>query len=75
MSGQFSFHGLIIAYGETNISITTTGQSNVYGAVVLAGTNTSYTQSGSSIVQYSSSAIKNIANKTVGKYLIADWWE
>ncbi len=75
MSGQFTFDGLIIAYGQANISIQTTGQSNVYGAVILAGTNTSYSQEGKSIVQYSSSVIKKVGESTVGRYLIADWWE
>ncbi len=75
MSGQFTFQGLIIAYGQASISIQTTGQSNVYGAVVMAGNNTSYSQSGKSIVQYSSTVIKSVQNSTVGRYLIEDWWE
>lgn len=75
MAGQFTFQGLIIAYGQANISIQTTGQSNVYGAVVMAGTNTSYSQSGKSVVQYSSSVIKSVQSSTIGRYLIEDWWE
>lgn len=75
MSGQFTFQGLIIAYGQASISIQTTGQSTVYGAVVIAGSNTSYTQSGKSVVQYSKSVIKNVQQATVGRYLIEDWWE
>lgn len=75
MSGQFTFQGLIIAYGQTSISIETTGQSMVYGAVVIAGQNTSYTQSGKSIVQYSSSVIHKVQETAVGRYLISDWYE
>ncbi len=75
MSGQFTFHGLIIAYGNTNISIQTTGKSILYGAMVIAGENTSYSQSGNSVIQYSSEALDDAASKVVGKYLIANWWE
>ena len=75
MSGQFTFHGLIIAYGNTNISIQTTGQSTLYGAMIIAGDNTSYSQAGNSTIQYSSQALDEAANQVIGKYLIADWWE
>lgn len=75
MSGSFTFHGLVIVYGSGNIAVTQTGTSDIYGGVVLAGANTSYTQKGTSLVQYSSKAIKDARDKTVGKYLIADWWE
>lgn len=75
LSGQFTFDGLIIAYGQANITIQTTGQSNVFGAVILAGTNTAYTQSGKSFVQYSSGVIHRVQEGTVGRYLIEDWWE
>ncbi len=75
MSGQFTFHGLIIAYGTTNISIQTTGQSVLYGAMVIAGDNTSYSQAGNSTIQYSSQALNEAADQVIGKYLIADWWE
>ncbi|MCL5268098.1 MAG: hypothetical protein M1469_08340 [Bacteroidetes bacterium] len=75
MSGQFTFHGLIIAYGNTNISIQTTGQSKVYGAMIIAGDNTSYSQSGNSTIQYSSQALDDAASQVIGRYLIADWWE
>lgn len=75
MSGQFTFHGLVIVYGSGSITVTQTGTSSIYGGVVLAGTNTSYVQKGTSLVQFSSSALNNVRNRTVGKYLIADWWE
>lgn len=75
MSGSFTFHGLVIVYGSGSISVTQTGTSAIFGGVVLAGDNTSYTQKGTSLVQYSSKAIKDVRNGTVGKYLIADWWE
>lgn len=75
MSGSFTFHGLVIVYGSGSISVTQTGTSAIYGGVVLAGANTSYTQKGTSLVQYSSKTIKDVRDNTVGKYLIADWWE
>lgn len=75
MSGQFTFHGLVIVYGSGSITVTQTGTSSIYGGVVLAGSSTSYTQKGTSLVQYSSTTLKNVRTKTVGKYLIADWWE
>lgn len=75
MSGQFSFHGLIIVYGNTSISIQSTGESSLLGALIIAGNNTSYSQSGNSTIQYSSQALDKAASRAVGKYLIADWWE
>ncbi len=75
MSGQFTFHGLVIVYGSGSITVTQTGTSSIYGGVVLAGSNISYVQKGTSLVQYSSTALKDVRDKTVGKYLIADWWE
>jgi len=80
ISGNFTFHGLVIVYGATSItttavSFTQQGTSDIFGAVVIAGDNTSYTQSGNAIVQYSKDAIKNAQSKTIGKYLIMDWWE
>ncbi len=81
ISGQFTFHGLVIVYGTTTISASSTssytqeGASAIYGGVVVAGENASYSQQGSALVRYSSAAIQNVQDKTVGKYLIMDWWQ
>ena len=80
ISGNFNFHGLVIVYGATSIStsmvgFTQEGTSDIYGGVVIAGNNTSYQQTGNALVRYSKAAIQNVQDKTVGKYLIMDWWE
>lgn len=80
ISGQFTFHGLVIVYGTTSISTSSTsftqeGSSAIYGGVVVAGENTTYSQRGNALVRYSSAAIQNVQDKTVGKYLIMDWWQ
>ncbi len=80
ISGKFTFHGLVIVYGTTIISTSSTsftqeGSSAIYGGVVVAGENTTYSQRGNSLVRYSKAAIQNVQDKTVGKYLIMDWWQ
>ena len=80
ISGKFTFHGLVIVYGTTMISTSSTlftqeGSSAIYGGVVVAGENTTYSQRGNSLVRYSKAAIENVQDKTVGKYLIMDWWQ
>lgn len=80
ISGKFNFHGLVIVYGATTISTSTVsytqeGTSDIYGGVIVAGNNTTYKQTGNALVRYSKAAIQNVQDKTIGEYLIMDWWE
>lgn len=78
VSGTVNFDGLMIVADSATVQTSTslTGTVQVYGGIVVAGKNVSYTEKGTVNVYYSSRAISNIqSNMPPLKYLISDWWE
>jgi hypothetical protein len=76
MNGNFKFHGLIIAYGESTIESTVNGNGGIYGAIVFAGQSVNLKATGTASFYYSSQAI-NLAKNNLksSRFEILDWWE
>ncbi len=78
VKGNVNFYGLVVVVDSATVNVSTSlnGTVQVYGGIVIAGQNVSYSEKGTVNVYYSSAAIDNIkTNMKPLKYLIADWWE
>ncbi len=78
VTGAVNFYGLVVVADSASVETSTSlkGTVQIYGGIVVAGKNVSYSEKGTVNVYYSSEAIANIRNNMKPlKYLIADWWE
>lgn len=78
LTGTFKFHGLVIAYQDTQIDIQfSTGTPDVIGALLMAGSaGSNFVMKGNSNVSYSKDAIENA--KFINKlqvYRVMRWYE
>jgi hypothetical protein len=78
LTGTFKFHGLVIAYQDTQIDVQfATGTPDVIGALLMAGaTGSNFVMKGNSNVSYSKDAINNaqFINK-LQVYRVMYWYE
>lgn len=76
MSGNFTFRGLVIVYGESSIHTKTVGNSGIFGAAIFVGKSVDIQASGNSSFFYSSQAI-DIAKSNLksSRFEILSWWE
>ncbi len=78
LTGTFKFHGLVIAYQDTQIDVQfSTGTPDVIGALLMAGaTGSNFVMKGNSNVSYSKDAINNaqFINK-LQVYRVMSWYE
>jgi hypothetical protein len=78
LTGTFKFHGLVIAYQDTQIDVQfSTGTPDVIGALLMAGsTGSQFVMKGNSNVSYSKDAINNaqFINK-LQVYRVMSWYE
>lgn len=73
-SGNFYYQGLVIVYGNTSISATATGNSAIYGSMLIFGPSVNVTATGSAIINYSKKALDNIQQKLKSaKFLVSNW--
>lgn len=73
-SGNFSYQGLVIVYGNTAISASASGNSAIYGSMLVIGPSVNVTATGSAVINYSSKAIQNISQKLkASKFLVSNW--
>ncbi len=73
-SGNFHYQGLVIVYGNTSISATATGNSAIYGSMLVFGPSVKVTATGSAIINYSKKALDNIQQKLKSsKFLVSNW--
>jgi hypothetical protein len=76
MEGQFNFHGIVIAYGNSSITTKTTGNAGIFGASIFVGTSVDMQATGNAELYYSSAAISNAkANLKSSRFSILSWWE
>lgn len=73
-SGNFYYQGLVIVYGNTSISATATGNSAIYGSMLVFGPSVDVTATGSATINYSKKALDNIQKKLKSsKFLVSNW--
>ncbi len=74
--GNFIYHGLVIVYGNTSIYASATGNSAIYGSVLVAGQSVNLSATGSTSIYYSSMVLDTIKEKLKSaKFIIKDWLE
>lgn len=73
-SGNFYYQGLVIVYGNTSISATATGNSAIYGSMLVFGPSVNVTATGSAVINYSKKSLDNIRQKLKpSKFLVSNW--
>ncbi len=73
-AGNFNYQGLVIVFGNTAISASASGNSSIYGGLLVIGPSVDISATGSAIINYSSSVLKNIENKLKSsKFIVANW--
>jgi len=76
MSGNFTYHGIVIAYGQSIIVTKTTGNSGIIGSAIFVGNSVDIQATGNAELYYSSQAIDNINLKIKSsRFNILSWWE
>jgi len=76
MSGNFTFHGIVITYGQSSIETKTTGNSGIIGSSIFVGNSVDMQATGNAKLYYSSQAINNINIKIKSsRFKILSWWE
>ncbi|MCH8942368.1 MAG: hypothetical protein IIA48_08040 [Bacteroidetes bacterium] len=76
MSGNFTFHGLVIAYGQSSVETKTTGNSGIIGAAIFVGNSIDMQATGNAKIYYSTQAIDNLKAKIKSsRFKILSWWE
>lgn len=76
LSGNFTFHGIVIAYGNSTITTKTTGNSGIIGASIFVGQSVDMQATGNAKLYYSSAAINNAkTNIKSSRFKILSWWE
>lgn len=76
MSGNFTFHGIVITYGQSSIETKTTGNSGIIGSSIFVGNSVVMQATGNSKLYYSSESINNIKVKIKSsRFKILSWWE
>jgi len=76
MSGQFTYYGMIIVYGQSSIETTFVGNGGIYGSTVIVGSNVDFKSTGTTGIYYSSQAISNAQiNLKSSRFEILTWWE
>ena len=76
MSGQFTYYGMIIVYGQSSIETTFVGNGGIYGSTVIVGSNVDFKSTGTTGIYYSSQAISNAqVNLKSSRFEILTWWE
>lgn len=76
LSGNFTFKGLVIVYGQSQIVTQTTGNSAIYGASIFVGQSIDFKASGNATFYYSKQALDNAkANLKSSRFLITSWLE
>jgi len=76
MSGQFTYYGMIIVYGQSSIETTFVGNGGIYGSTVIVGSNVDFKSTGTTGIYYSSEAISNAQiNLKSSRFEILTWWE
>jgi hypothetical protein len=75
-SGNFTFKGLVIIIGSQQITFSSTGNTKIYGALLMSGNTAAYSSKGSGDIFYSSQALKIVKDKlSNGRILNIAWWE
>jgi len=76
MSGQFTFYGMIIVYGNSSIETTFVGNGGIYGTIIMVGSKVDFKSTGTTGIYYSSQAISNAqVNLKSSRFEILSWWE
>lgn len=79
LAGTFTWHGLVIAYGDqSQIRVSaSTGTPHIYGALIMSGgPNSSFTMKGNVSMNYSSQALEMAKwIKKLLAYRIIEWYE
>ncbi|HZW39448.1 MAG TPA: hypothetical protein VFF33_09130 [Ignavibacteriaceae bacterium] len=76
LSGNFTFRGIVITYGQSTIETRTIGNAGIYGSSIFVGQNVSIQAAGNAKFLYSKSAIDNAkANLKSSRFQILSWWE
>ena len=76
MTGQFTYHGIVIAYGQSTINTKTTGNAGIFGAAIFVGESVNMQSTGNAQLLYSKAAIDNArVNLKSSRFNIFSWWE
>ena len=76
LAGNFTFHGIVIAYGNSTITTKTTGNSGIFGASIFVGQSVDMQATGNAKLYYSTQAIENAkTNLKSSRFKILSWWE
>jgi hypothetical protein len=79
LAGTFTWHGLVIAYGDESVIQVTaaTGTPNIYGALIMSGgPGSGFSMKGNVSMKYSSSALEQARwIKKLLAYRIIEWYE
>ena len=76
IAGNFKWHGLILAYKDSKMSIQLTGQATIIGAILATGNTIEFLGQGTVDLKYSKQTIQYVFNQaTPLGYKITSWWE
>jgi hypothetical protein len=76
LSGNFTFYGIVIVYGESKIRTNSIGNNAIIGATILIGNTVEIESQGNSKYYYSSQAIANAQmNLKSSRFEVLTWWE
>lgn len=76
MSGNFTFRGIVIVYGNSTITTKSTGNSGIIGASIFVGQSVDFNAAGNAQFLYSKQAIDNAeVNLKSSQFVITSWWE
>ncbi len=76
MSGNFTFHGIVITYRQSTVETKTTGNSGIFGSAIFVGNSVEMQATGNAKLYYSSQAINNVKIKIKSsRFRILSWWE
>jgi hypothetical protein len=76
MSGQFTYYGMLIVYGQSSITTNIVGNGGIYGSTALVGNDVDISSTGNASFFYSSQAISNAqVNLKSSRFEILSWWE
>jgi hypothetical protein len=73
-AGNFTYQGLVIVYGNTAISASASGNSAIYGSMLVIGPSVNISATGSAIINYSSKTIQNISQKLKNSKFLVSYW-
>lgn len=76
INGNFEYHGLIVAYRDSKITIDLAGGAEIYGGMIATGESVEIKGVGNFDLKYSTEALINAQTnmKSLG-YKILSWWE